>query len=35
MKRYLKLTDQLVDYFDDVRFAQILQENNSDTDKVA
>ena len=28
MKRYLKLTNQLVDYFDDVRFKQISWENN-------
>lgn len=35
MKRYLKLTNQLVDYFDDVKFKQILQENNLDADKVA
>lgn len=35
MKRNLKLTNQLIDYFDDVRFEQILWENNSATDKVA
>ena len=35
MERYLKLTNQLVDYFDDVKFEQIPRENNSDADKVA
>ena len=35
MKRYLKLTNQLVDYFDDVRSKQIPWENNLATDKVA
>ena len=35
MKRYLKLTNQLVDYIDDVKFEQIPWENNLDADKVA
>lgn len=35
MERYLKLTNQLVDYFDDVKFEQIPWENNSDADEVA
>ena len=35
IKRYLKLTNQLVDYFDDVRFEQIPWETNSATDEVA
>ena len=35
MKRYLKLTNQLVDYFDDVRFEQIPWETNSAADEVA
>ena len=35
MKRYLKPTNQLVDYFDDVKFEQIPQENNSAADEVA
>ena len=35
MERDLKLTNQLVDYFDDVKFEQIPRENNSDVDKVA
>lgn len=35
MKRYLKLTSQLVNDFDDVKFEQIAQENNSTTDEVA
>ena len=35
MKRYLKLTNQLVDYFNDVRFEQIPQVNSSDADEVA
>ena len=35
MNRYLKLTNQLVDYFDDVRFEKIPRENNSDADEVA
>ena len=35
MERYLKLKNQLVDYFDDVKFEQIPRENNSDADKVA
>ena len=34
MKRYLKLTSQLIDDFDDVRFEQISWENNSAVDKV-
>ena len=35
MKRYLKLTSQLIDDFDDVRFEQIPWENNSAADEVA
>ena len=35
MERYLKLTNQLVDYFDDVKFKQIPRGNNSDADEVA
>ena len=35
MKRYLKLTNQLVDYFNDVRFEQIPRENNLAADEVA
>ncbi|XP_075665550.1 uncharacterized protein LOC142635242 [Castanea sativa] len=35
MKRYLKLTNQLVDYFDDIRFKQIPRENNSIVDEVS
>ena len=35
MKRYLKLTTQLIDEFDDVKFEQIPRENNSATDEVA
>ena len=35
MERDLKLTNQLVDYFDDVKFEQIPRENNSDADEVA
>ena len=35
MKRYLKLTTQLIDEFDDVKFEQILRENNSATNEVA
>ena len=35
MERYLKLTNHLVDYFDDVKFEQIPRENNSDADEVA
>lgn len=35
MKRYLKLTNQLVDYFDDVRFKKIPWENHSAVDEVA
>ena len=34
MKRYLKLTNQLVDYFDDVRFEQIPWETNSTANEV-
>ena len=35
MKRYLKLTNQLVDYFDDVKFEQISWETNSTADEIA
>lgn len=35
MKRHLRLTNQLIAYFDDVRFEQIPWENNSDADEVA
>ena len=35
MKRYLKLTSQLVDYFDDVRFEQISWKNNLAANEVA
>ena len=35
MKRYVKLTSQLIDDFDDVKFEQIPRENNSAVDKVA
>ncbi|XP_075633439.1 uncharacterized protein LOC142605899 [Castanea sativa] len=35
MKRYLKLTTQLIDEFDVVKLEQILWENNSATDEVA
>lgn len=35
MKRYLKLTGQLIDDFDDIKFEQIPQDNNSATDEVA
>ena len=35
MERYLKLTNLLVDYFDDVKFEQIPRENNSDANEVA
>ena len=35
MKRYLKLTTQLIDEFDDVKFEQIPRENNSATNEVA
>lgn len=34
MKRYLKLTSQLIDDFDDVRFEKIPRENNSAVDEV-
>ena len=34
MKRYLKLTNQLVNYFDHVKFEQMPWENNSATDEV-
>ena len=34
MKRYLKIINQLVDFFDDVRFEQIPRENNSAIDEV-
>ena len=35
MKRYLKLTTQLINEFDDVKFEQIPRENNSTADEVA
>lgn len=35
MKRYLKLTNQLISYFDDVRLEQVPQEENSEVDEVA
>ena len=35
MKRYLKLTTQLINEFDDVKFEQIPRENNSATDEIA
>ena len=35
MKRYLKPTNQLVDYFDDVKFEQIPLEINSATKEIA
>ena len=35
MKRYLKLTTQLIDEFDDVKFEQIPREHNSATNEVA
>ena len=35
MKRYLKLTNQLVSNFVDVRITQIPREENSEVDKVA
>ena len=35
MKRYLKLTNQLVSNFDDVRITQIPREENSEADEVA
>ena len=35
MKRYLKLTSQLINDFDDVRFKQIPQENNLAADEVS
>ena len=35
MKRYLKLTTQLIDEFDDVKFEQIPKENNLVADEVA
>ena len=35
MKRYLKPTNQLVDYFDDVKFEQIPREINSATQEIA
>ena len=34
MKRYLKLTNQPVNYFDHVKFEQIPRENNSAIDEV-
>lgn len=34
MKKYLKLTTQLFNKFDDVKFEQIPRENNSATDEV-
>ena len=35
MKRYFKPTNQLVDYFDDVKFEQIPREINSATQEIA
>ena len=35
MKRYLKLTNQLVSNFDDVRITQVPKEENSKVDEVA
>ena len=35
MKRYLKLTSQLISNFNDVRIGQIPREENSEADKVA
>ncbi|XP_075654351.1 uncharacterized protein LOC142624589 [Castanea sativa] len=35
MKRYLKLTTELIDEFDDIKFKQIPQENNSAANEVA
>ena len=35
MKRYLKLTSQLIDDFDDARFKQIPRENNSVANEVS
>ena len=35
MKRYLMLTTQLINEFDDVKFEQIPRENNSATDEIA
>jgi len=35
MKRCLKLTTQLINEFDDIKFEQILRENNSAANKVA
>ena len=35
MKKYLKLTTQLIDEFDDVKFEQIPRKNNSAADEVA
>ena len=35
MKRYLKLTNQPVDYFDHVKFEQIPRENNLAADEIA
>jgi len=35
MKRYLKLTSQLINDFDDVRFKQIPLENNSAAEEVS
>ena len=33
MQKYLRLTQQLVDYFDDVKFEQIPRKSNSKADK--
>lgn len=35
MNRYLKLTNWLISYFDDVRLEQVLQEESSKVDEVA
>ena len=35
MKKYLQLTNQLIDEFDDVKLGLILGEENSTADKVA
>ena len=35
IKRYFKLTTQLINEFDDVKFKQIPRENNSGSDEVA
>ena len=35
MKRYLKLTNQLISHFDDVRIDQVPREENLEADRVA